>query len=44
MFTKFVGTDWFLYNSYPCVLFENLPYVINQESHVYFTNKHVLPG
>ena len=38
MFTKFFGIDCFLYNSYPCVLFENLPYVINQESHVYSWN------
>ena len=27
--------DCFLSNSYPCVLFESLPHVINQESHVY---------
>ena len=27
--------DCFLYNSYPCVLFESLSHVINQESHVY---------
>ena len=28
-------TDCFLCNSYHCVLFESLPYVLNQESHVY---------
>ena len=28
-------TDCFLCNSYPCVLFESLSHVINQESHVY---------
>ena len=27
--------DCFLCNSYPCVLFESLSRVINQESHVY---------
>ena len=27
--------DCFLCNSYPCVLFERLPQVINQESNVY---------
>ena len=27
--------DCFLCNSYPCVIFENLSHVINQESHVY---------
>ena len=27
--------DCFLCNSYPCVLFESLSHVINQESHVY---------
>ena len=27
-------TDCFLCNSYPCVLFKGLSYVINQESHV----------
>ena len=27
--------DYFLCNSYPCVLFESLSHVINQESHVY---------
>ena len=30
--------DCFLYNSYPCVLFESLSHVINQESHVYSWN------
>ena len=33
MFIKFVDIDWFLCNSYPCVLFESLWHVINQESH-----------
>ena len=28
--------DCFLCNSYPCVLFESLSHVINQESHVFF--------
>ena len=28
--------DCFLSNSYPCVLFESLSHVINQESHVLF--------
>ena len=27
--------DYFLRNSYPCVLFESLPFVINQELDVY---------
>ena len=27
--------DCFLCNSYPCVLFESLSHVINQESHIY---------
>ena len=31
-------TDCFLCNSYPCVLFESLSHVINQESHVYSWN------
>ena len=35
MLTKFVGVDCFLCNSYPFVLFENLPHVINLESHLY---------
>ena len=35
MFIKFVDIDCFLYNSYPCMLFESLSHVINQESHVY---------
>ena len=30
--------DCFLCNSYPCVLFENLPHLINLESHVYLWN------
>ena len=30
--------DCFLCNSYPCVLFESLSHVINQESHVYLWN------
>ena len=30
--------DSFLCNSYPCVLFESLSHVINQESHVYWWN------
>ena len=30
--------DCFLWNSYPCVLFESLSQVINQESHVYSWN------
>ena len=30
--------DWFLCNSYLCVLFESLSHVINQESHVYSWN------
>ena len=38
MFIKFVDIDWFLCNSYPCVLFESLWHVINQESHVYSWN------
>ena len=33
-----VLTDCFLCNSYPCVLFESLWHVINQESHVYSWN------
>ena len=28
--------DCFLCNSYPCVLFESLSHLINQESHVLF--------
>ena len=35
MFIKFVDTDYFLCNSYPCV---PLSHVINQESHVYSWN------
>ena len=35
MFIKFVDIDCFLCNSYPCMLFESLSHVINQESHVY---------
>ena len=31
-------TDCFLCNSYPCVLFESLPHVINQKPHVYSWN------
>ena len=38
MFIKFVDIDYFLCNSYPCVLFESLSHVINQESHVYSWN------
>ena len=30
--------DFFLCNCYPCGLFESLPHVINQESHVYSWN------
>ena len=30
--------DCFLCNSYPCVLFESLSHVFNQESHVYSRN------
>ena len=30
--------DWFLRNSYHCVLFESLSHVINQKSHVYLWN------
>ena len=30
--------DCFLCNSYPCVFFESLSHVINQESHVYLSN------
>ena len=30
--------DCFLCNSYPCMLFESLSHVINQESHVYSRN------
>ena len=30
--------ECFLCNSYPCVLFESLAHVINQESHVYSWN------
>ena len=30
--------DCFLCNSYPCVLFESLSHVINQESHAYSLN------
>ena len=30
--------DCFLCSSYPCVLFESLPHMINQESHVYSWN------
>ena len=30
--------DCFLCNSYPCVLFESLSHVINQESHIYSWN------
>ena len=35
MFIKFVNIDCFFRYSYPCVLFESLTFVINQESHVY---------
>ena len=38
MFIKFVDIDYFLCNSYPCVLFESFSNVINQESHVYSWN------
>ena len=39
MFIKFVDIDWlFFCNSYPCMLFESLSHVINQESHVYSWN------
>ena len=38
MFIKFVDIDCFLCNSYPCVLFESLSHMINQESHVYSWN------
>ena len=38
IFIKFVDIDCFLCNSYPCVLFESLSHVINQESHVYSWN------
>ena len=39
MFIKFVDIDWLiLYNCYPCVLFESLSHVINQESRVYSWN------
>ena len=31
-------SDWFLCNSYPCVLFESLSHVTNQESLVYSWN------
>ena len=27
--------DYFLCNSYPCVLFDSFSHMINQESHVY---------
>ena len=38
MFVKFVDIAcFFLCKSYPCVLFESLSHVINQESHFYFT-------
>ena len=30
-----ISIDCFLCNSYPCVLFDSLSHVINQESHVY---------
>ena len=30
--------DYFLCNSYPCVLFDSLSHVIHQESHVYSWN------
>ena len=44
MFIKFVDIYWFfLCNSYPCVLFESLSHVINQESHVYSWNLGNLP-
>ena len=34
-----IQIDFFcVYNSYPCVLFESLSHVINQESHVYLGN------
>ena len=36
MLIKFVDIDCFLCNSYPCMLFESLSHVINQESHVYW--------
>ena len=36
MFIKFADIDLlFLCNSYPCVLFESLSHVINQESHLF---------
>ena len=38
MFIKFVDINCFLCNSYPSVLFENLPHAINQESHIYSWN------
>ena len=40
MFIKFVDIDWlfFCVILYPCVLFESLSHVINQQSHVYSWN------
>ena len=38
MFIKFDDIDCFLCNYYPCVLFESLSHVINQESNVYSWN------
>ena len=33
-----ISIDCFLFNFYPCVLFESFLHVINQESHVYSWN------
>ena len=38
LFIKFVDTDCFLRNFFPCVFFGSLSHVINQESHVYLWN------
>ena len=41
MFIKFVDNNCCLCNSYPFVLFESLPHVVNQESHVIFGGKFI---
>ena len=44
MFIKFVDIDCFLCNSYPCVLFESLPHVVNQKSRLFVKFGENLPG
>ena len=43
MFITFVDTDYFLCNSYPCVVIESLSHVVNQESHLFVKFGENLP-